>query len=58
MFYDWDSIKAVCLQTIVIDKHDYVHFVVGFTNFWAQLYIENNEKLCDTVDNYKNVPLM
>ena len=37
--YDRVSIKAVCLQTIVvIVEHDYVHFVVGFTNTWAQLY--------------------
>ena len=37
--YNWVSIKAVGLQTIVvIVKHDYVHFVVRFTNFGVQLY--------------------
>ena len=39
--YDWVSIKAVCLQTVVVIvlKHDYVRFMVGFTNYWAQLFV-------------------
>ena len=34
---EFQSKLSVYKLLLFIIKHDYVHFVVGFTNFWAQL---------------------